>query len=73
MKHIFRDGQPAVPDDMPPNVRALAFLLEHANNRKDDGLPLPCPCAECEGHRQALVGVRIEDFHEGWKGRNPFG
>lgn len=55
MKHIIRaDGREAILDDMPPVTRAVAVLLEHANQRRDDGLPLPCPCCECERHRGAV-------------------
>ncbi len=48
------NGHEAVPDDMPPTVRMLVFLIEHANRRRDDGLPLPCPCRECDRHRGAV-------------------
>jgi hypothetical protein len=52
VKYVARaDGGEAVLDDMPPSARALALLLEHANQRRDDGLALPCPCAECQRHR----------------------
>lgn len=55
MKYITRtDGREAIADDMPPVVRAVAFLLEHANRRRDDGLPLPCLCVECNRHRGAV-------------------
>lgn len=54
-----RDGREAIPDDMPPSVRAFAFLLEHANQRRDDRLPLPCPCSECDSNRVALDGVEF--------------
>jgi hypothetical protein len=55
MKYIRHvDGGRAIADDMPPVVRAVAFLLEHANQRRDDGLALPCPCGECERHRGAV-------------------
>jgi hypothetical protein len=55
MKFIRRaDGGAVVADDMPPVVRALALLLEHANQRRDDGLSLPCPCGECRHHRGAV-------------------
>lgn len=60
MKYVQRaDGAEAVADDMPPHVRAFAFLIEHANQRRDDRLPLPCPCRECESNREALAGVEI--------------
>jgi hypothetical protein len=60
MRYVRRgDGGEAIPDDMPPNVRAFAFLLEHANQRRDDSKPLPCPCVECDRHRDALDGVAI--------------
>ena len=55
------DGRPAVPDDMPPSTRAVAFLIEHANRRRDDRLPLPCPCAECVSHRGAVRCSRLAD------------
>jgi hypothetical protein len=48
------NGNEAIADDMPPAVRAVALLLEHANQRRDDGLPLPCHCGECERHRSAV-------------------
>lgn len=48
------DGREAIADDMPPVTRAVAMLLEHANRRRDDGLPLPCLCAECGRHRGAV-------------------
>lgn len=55
MKYIRRaDGSEAIPDDMSPLMRAVALLLEHANRRRDDGLPLPCPCTECKRHRGSL-------------------
>lgn len=55
MRYICRaDGGEAFLDDMPPAVRAVAFLVEHANQRRDDGLPLPCPCRECVWHRGAV-------------------
>jgi len=55
VKYIQRaDGADAIADDMPPSTRAIALLLEHANQRRDDGLPLPCPCRECERHRGAV-------------------
>jgi hypothetical protein len=55
VKYVHRlDGTEAIPDDMPPRVRAFALLIEHANQRRDDGLPLPCPCAECDRHRVAV-------------------
>jgi hypothetical protein len=55
VKYIERaDGTEAIADDMPPTTRAVVLLLEHANQRRDDGLPLPCPCAECFRHRGAV-------------------
>jgi hypothetical protein len=55
VKYVQRaDGDDAIADDMPPVVRAVALLLEHANQRRADGLPLPCPCIECERHRGAV-------------------
>jgi len=55
VKYVRRaDGGEAVADDMPPTARAFAFLIEHANRRRDDGLPLPCGCAECARHRGAV-------------------
>lgn len=55
MKYTARaDGSPAIADDMPPTVRAVVMLLEHANQRRDDGLTLPCPCRECRRHRAAV-------------------
>ncbi len=55
MKYARRvDGAEAILDDMPPATRAVLLLLEHANQRRDDGLPLPCPCCECARHRGAV-------------------
>jgi hypothetical protein len=55
VKYVQRaDGAEAIADDMPPTVRAVALLLEHANQRRDDGLDLPCPCGECLRHRDAV-------------------
>jgi hypothetical protein len=55
VKYVERvDGREAIADDMPPTARAVALLLEHANQRRDDGLPVPCPCGECERHRSAV-------------------
>ena len=63
MRFIHRaDGREAVADDMPPVTRAVALLLEHANQRRDAGLPLPCGCAECNRHRRA---VRCEILADG--------
>jgi len=55
MKYVTRaDGSDALLDDMPPAARAVLLLIEHANQRRDGGLPLPCPCSECEHHRRAV-------------------
>jgi hypothetical protein len=55
MKYVERaDGTQAVLDDMPPATRAVLLLIEHANQRRDEGLPVPCPCRECERHRRAV-------------------
>ena len=55
MRAIRRaDGGEAIADDMPPVTRAVALLIEHANDRRDAGLPLPCPCVECDLHRRAV-------------------
>lgn len=55
MKYVRRtDGGEAIADDMPPTARAVLLLVEHANQRRDDGLPLPCPCGECVRHRDAV-------------------
>lgn len=55
MKYIRRDdGGEAVADDMRPHVRAFAFLVEHANQRRDDRLPLPCPCRACDVRRASV-------------------
>lgn len=52
MKYVrCADGTEAIADDMPPATRAVLLLIEHANQRRDDGLPLPCPCRECVRHR----------------------
>jgi hypothetical protein len=62
MHYIRRaDGREAIPDDMPPSTRAVAFLLEHANQRRDDGLPLPCPCSECVSHRGGIRCSKLPD------------
>jgi hypothetical protein len=62
MRYVQRaDGREAIPDDMPPSTRAVAFLIEHANQRRDDGLPLPCPCAECVSHRGAVRCTKLAD------------
>jgi hypothetical protein len=54
LRHVERaDGGQAIADDLPPVARAVAMLLEHANQRRDDGLPLPCLCGECQRHRGA--------------------
>jgi hypothetical protein len=46
MRHVFEaDGMtPANLDDMPTGIRALAILLEHANDRKLQGLEGICRC-----------------------------
>ena len=55
MKYVRRgDSGPAIPDDMPPHVRAFLFLVEHASWRRDLDLPVPCTCQECEHHRGAV-------------------
>lgn len=55
MKYVERvDGGNAIADDMPPATRAVALLIEHANRRRDDGLPLPCSCRECDTHRACI-------------------
>ena len=51
---ICDDGSEAIADDMPPTLRAVAFLIEHATQRRDAGVSLPCPCAECQHHRAAV-------------------
>jgi hypothetical protein len=62
MRYVQRaDGHEAIPDDMPPSTRAAAFLIEHANRRRDDRLPLPCPCSECVGHRGAVRCSKLPD------------
>ena len=63
MRYIRRaDGREAIPDDLPPpSTRAVAFLIEHANQRRADGLPLPCPCSECVGHRGAVRCLKLAD------------
>jgi hypothetical protein len=63
VKYVRRaDGREVIADDMPPAARAVAFLVEHANRRRDDGLALPCPCGECTHHRDA---VRCMSSHDG--------
>jgi hypothetical protein len=55
VRHVTRaDGREAIADDVPPVTRAVLLLLEHANERRDGGLPLPCPCQECGRHRAAV-------------------
>jgi hypothetical protein len=55
MKYVSRaDGAEAVLDDMPPATRAVLLLIEHANQRRDQGLSVPCPCRECERHRRTV-------------------
>lgn len=72
MKYVFDRAQPAIADDMPPHMRAIAMLLEHANARVDAGQSVPCPCAECQQHRASLVGVHISAFKGcRWKAVNP--
>jgi hypothetical protein len=62
LRHVFAaDGEPAVLDDMPPNVRAFAVLLEHANRQRDAGLPLPCLCAECDAIRRCVRAEKTAD------------
>ena len=62
MKYLRRaDGREAIPDDMPPSTRAVAFLLEHANQRLVDGLSLPCPCTECVSHRGGIRCTKTAD------------
>jgi hypothetical protein len=62
MKYVQRaDGAEAVADDMPPPVRAIALLLEHANGRRAAGLALPCPCGECDRHRGEVACTTSED------------
>lgn len=62
MRHVRRaDGGEAIPDDMSPATRAVALLLEHANQRRDDQLPLPCLCSECGRHREAVRCTRSAD------------
>jgi hypothetical protein len=62
MRFVQRaDGGAAIADDMPPATRAVLFLLEHANGRRDGGLPLPCPCGECTKHRASVRAVVLPD------------
>jgi hypothetical protein len=62
MKYITRDnGQEAIADDMAPTVRAVALLIEHANRRRDNRLPLPCCCGECERYRRHMRCTVLED------------
>ena len=55
------DGREAIADDMSPATRAIVFLIEHANRRRDDGLPLPCPCGECATRRGAVRCSKLAD------------
>jgi hypothetical protein len=62
MEYITRDnGQEAIADDMPPTVRAVALLIEHANRQRDNRLPLPCLCNECQRHRRYVRCTVLED------------
>jgi hypothetical protein len=62
MKYVTRDdGREAIPDDAPPVARAVLLLLEHANQRRDAGLALPCTCRECGHHRAAVRCVILDD------------
>ena len=62
MKYVQRtDGGAAVVDDMLPSTRAIAFLIEHANRLRDDGLPLPCRCRECARHRGTVRCTSSDD------------
>lgn len=62
MRYVQRaDGREAIPDDMPPPTRAIAYLLEHANRRRDDGLTTPCPCSECVTHRGGIRCSKLAD------------
>lgn len=56
------NGNPATLDDMSPQGRALAVLLEHANLRNAAGRSLPCRCRECVAIRQCF---RAEKTAEG--------
>jgi hypothetical protein len=62
VKYITRDnGQEAVADDMPPTVRAVALLIEHANRRRNNRLPLRCCCGECEHYRGHIRCTVLEN------------
>ena len=64
MKYVTcADGSEAIADDMPPTTRAVALLVEHANQRRAAGLPLPCECRECARHRAAVVCSVSADGH----------
>jgi hypothetical protein len=64
VKFVQRDdGREAVADDMPPVVRVVALLLEHANARRAAALALPCPSAECHRHRGAVRCRASADGH----------
>ena len=71
MRWVYRGKRrgPAVADDMPPHIRAVAMLLEHANERIAAELPVPCPCSECRGHRHTLTGVSMEQLQREGLGR----
>jgi hypothetical protein len=65
MKYVCDgDGNPANPDDMPPNVRALVMLIEHIHTRREAGLSLPCDCHTCQHYRAALKGVPIMSYEQ---------
>jgi hypothetical protein len=55
------DGTPAIADDMPTATRAILLLIEHANQRRHDGLPGPCGCGECTRHRAAVRCTKSAD------------
>jgi hypothetical protein len=62
VKYVRRaDGRDAIADDMPPATRAVLLLIEHANQRRDAGLSLPCRCRECVGHRGAVRCTVLAD------------
>jgi hypothetical protein len=62
MKYVTRaDGAEARPDDMSPLARAVLMLIEHANQRRDQGLALPCGCRECDHHRRAVRFTVLDD------------
>jgi hypothetical protein len=57
VKYVSRaDGAAAIPDDMPPLVRAFSLILEHCHARQDGGRGFYCSCEECARNWESLRG-----------------